>query len=657
MINIMSRLSKVILLTGLIMGSLVGYGQCVYNTSQTITSVSACAGEIEVSSNATLVIDLNGAVDNTLHDVLLKDNANIEFISGVFQQNITVTDESNNANTVNFNQSGSFASDVLTFGTLEVTYNNAQNTNVILNGVVTGNLDLKLNTNSKAQNSVSIGTAEVYGNLDLENSEDLDISTLSVFGNVDFTSVKSDVVDSLYVKHNLDLINSEIIFKGGSRSQVDGNLDVSLASGTAFIQVDAGAYLNVKGNLESGANISFDVTGQMDIKQLWSTLGKVTINEGAVVHTDRHQHSNSDFRLDGGQFMINDVFQPTGGNVKLVDGTLFADTINLLIGMEVYDANLFSQILIAGSGVNFNGTDGCFGFNVCALDTNNAMANVEVFCNDELVGTETKPVCYDCNKGCTSSVTQLDNGTSVILYNCNSCVYYYTPSSQKYLIIKDGTIFNPDVDITGKNATEVTTADNNCSGFVKNARVCSQIDPLPVELSYFTVAEYGNSSARLSWVTSSEKNNDYFIIYRSTDAENFEYVDVVDGSGNSSSAVMYEYIDDGINTGGYVYYQLVQVDFDGTRSGSNVKSLMMGNADFGVYPTKLASGGSVSISGIPAETPYIVAITDVKGSSVVYRRFKATGGTMQLPIKQLPGGYILSLVLPDGIKSFPLIVE
>ena len=91
---------------------------------------------------------------------------------------------------------------------------------------------------------------------------------------------------------------------------------------------------------------------------------------------------------------------------------------------------------------------------------------------------------------------------------------------------------------------------------------------LPIELLSFTATCNGNY-AELAWSTASERNNDYFVIERSDDAIDFTEVGRVAGAGNSIEQLDYSYTDYGIH-GGDNYYRLVQVDYDGTRTASEI---------------------------------------------------------------------------------------
>lgn len=88
--------------------------------------------------------------------------------------------------------------------------------------------------------------------------------------------------------------------------------------------------------------------------------------------------------------------------------------------------------------------------------------------------------------------------------------------------------------------------------------------PLPVTLMSFDAEKKGDQ-IRLFWKTSSESENDYFIVSKSYDAANFEIIGTVDGSGFSNVVQEYEMFDSDEFTG-VIYYKLTQVDFDGKES-------------------------------------------------------------------------------------------
>jgi hypothetical protein len=96
-------------------------------------------------------------------------------------------------------------------------------------------------------------------------------------------------------------------------------------------------------------------------------------------------------------------------------------------------------------------------------------------------------------------------------------------------------------------------------------------NPLPIELLSFD-AEVVNSEVQLSWTTASETNNNKFIVERSRDAINFEFVTEQQGAGNSNTILNYKAADKNPYLG-IGYYRLKQVDFDGQYTYSDLKSV------------------------------------------------------------------------------------
>jgi hypothetical protein len=87
-------------------------------------------------------------------------------------------------------------------------------------------------------------------------------------------------------------------------------------------------------------------------------------------------------------------------------------------------------------------------------------------------------------------------------------------------------------------------------------------NPLPIDLLSFT-AKYQDGKVLLNWATGSEINNDYFTLERSRDAVSAEIIGFVEGAGNSSHTLHYQFIDHD-PLPGISYYRLKQTDYDGS---------------------------------------------------------------------------------------------
>ena len=120
---------------------------------------------------------------------------------------------------------------------------------------------------------------------------------------------------------------------------------------------------------------------------------------------------------------------------------------------------------------------------------------------------------------------------------------------------------------------------------------------LPIELLSFD-AECNGNSVELAWATASEKNNDYFSLERSDDAINTDF---------------------GVH-GGDNYYRLVQVDYDGTRTASeiivaNCSDMPTEEPEVVVYPNPFDSDLTVELENF-GDRPARIDVYDVLGRLV-----------------------------------------
>jgi hypothetical protein len=95
---------------------------------------------------------------------------------------------------------------------------------------------------------------------------------------------------------------------------------------------------------------------------------------------------------------------------------------------------------------------------------------------------------------------------------------------------------------------------------------------LPVEFVDFTAGLAPKQRVSLDWRTATESGNSHFVIERSGNGQDFEALGEVAGAGTTSEEQAYSFMDEnplaGIN-----YYRLRQVDFDGTESFSEVRTV------------------------------------------------------------------------------------
>lgn len=138
--------------------------------------------------------------------------------------------------------------------------------------------------------------------------------------------------------------------------------------------------------------------------------------------------------------------------------------------------------------------------------------------------------------------------------------------------------------------------------------------PLPIELLRFEAGIFINQ-VELFWETATEKNNHYFEVERSANAEQWETIGQVKGAGNSSSRKYYSFVD-GSPIIGTSYYRLKQTDFDGRFSYSSIRSVSVEKykeAELKVYPNPTKSNIHIQSNTLKKED---VLFFDVLGKEV-----------------------------------------
>ncbi len=137
---------------------------------------------------------------------------------------------------------------------------------------------------------------------------------------------------------------------------------------------------------------------------------------------------------------------------------------------------------------------------------------------------------------------------------------------------------------------------------------------LPIELTSFSATCDGRSSL-VEWTTATEKNNDFFSLERSDDAINFVEIARIAGAGNSIVQLSYSYTDYGVY-GGDNYYRLVQVDYDGTRTASEIIVAncveASGEPEVLAYPNPFSGDLTVELENF-GDRPASIEVYDVLG--------------------------------------------
>ncbi|QRR01460.1 T9SS type A sorting domain-containing protein [Dyadobacter sandarakinus] len=176
--------------------------------------------------------------------------------------------------------------------------------------------------------------------------------------------------------------------------------------------------------------------------------------------------------------------------------------------------------------------------------------------------------------------------------------------------------------------------------------VFAEQQPLPVILSKFA-AEKENTTALLTWQTTSETHSDRFEVQHSTDGKAWNLLAMINAAGESTKSKTYHYSHTNPVSGDN-YYRLKMVDADGAFTYSRVEHL------------KFDQGVSVSVYPNPVtETIHLQTAhwSKVKGLQILNNQGKELYSSGNKPSQDInarslkPGLYFIKLTLTDGTET------
>lgn len=174
------------------------------------------------------------------------------------------------------------------------------------------------------------------------------------------------------------------------------------------------------------------------------------------------------------------------------------------------------------------------------------------------------------------------------------------------------------------------------------------INWLPVELIRFSATAQGHE-VQLVWATATEHNNTGFAVERSTDGLRFDAIAEVVGAGNSMQVVEYNALDRS-PVNGTGYYRLLQTDFDGTTSYSDVVSVSIAESELLAYPNP--ADDRLWITGTSSGDD--VMLMDAMGRTL--RSVAANDALFSLDLSDLPvGRYVIRVAGSGGLRTVPIV--
>lgn len=185
---------------------------------------------------------------------------------------------------------------------------------------------------------------------------------------------------------------------------------------------------------------------------------------------------------------------------------------------------------------------------------------------------------------------------------------------------------------------------------IPNQSIYCPSNPLPIELIEFSGLECDNSIL-INWVTASEKNNEYFSLYKSIDGINFNMIYNISGAGNSTITLNYKYIDND-NIINLQYYKLIQTDYDGLTTESNIIAVESDIPNTDIIITK----EFIKILFNNNNIDYRIIITDMSGKIIVSKYL--SGVQIVNMVNTLTSGlYTISIISNESITTKMFLID
>jgi len=195
--------------------------------------------------------------------------------------------------------------------------------------------------------------------------------------------------------------------------------------------------------------------------------------------------------------------------------------------------------------------------------------------------------------------------------------------------------------ITSINGVETRDSAKAANGIISVSVISpySKNPVSPTKLEYFAaIATEGN--VKVSWVTASEDNVDFFTIERSIDGEQFLPVYKINGKGNAGVKTSYDF-EDAAQTAADCQYRLTQTSLDNVQESFppvRIKQYSKSSETklISVQPNPIGDEFTIQCT---VEEPGIIdiALTDISGNVIRKESAVAGEGMNTIPVNNLAG--------------------
>ena len=415
-------------------------------------------------------------------------------------------------------------------------------------------------------------------------------------------------------------ISSQSVFSatwtwiGGISNNFDTKANWSTSSSSSRPQTDDHVIIN------AGATYQPQLTNSRTIKNftinggtfdtrryILNVTSKVTVNGGTI----RNSQTSNTGRINTVDFEINSgnvlSFASAGTLLVTVSGTMiFTSGIVQTTSDDLLIISDNATVSNANDNSHVNGPVRKIGNDAFTFPTGNGSVYAPIGISDFSSGstaqhttvyyTTTAPAGSLNGGGVLSSMETWSftrsNASQIsritLFYNAAQRSGGIVDSSDLAVAVFNGTTWNPiSGAATGSNSIGSVTTSSRVSGSIQGVTFSSPsgINALPIELLSFN-AFAGKNHVSIHWSTTSELNNDFFTVEKSTDGQTWSAVAKMEGAMQSNSVLDYQVIDNK-PVSGMQYYRLRQTDVNGHSTVSETVAVNFSepvNPSVSLYP-------------------------------------------------------------------------
>jgi hypothetical protein len=381
----------------------------------------------------------------------------------------------------------------------------------------------------------------------------------------------SDIV----IINNVMTLNVNIGYAGSltinAGASLIGNRNISLNNGGSFI---ADGEVSIK-------KLTLNSTSSMIHSEPLTTSSDITVGTNSTLTSNAEVVIGGKLNNNGGIIIANDTYD-ISGNLTNNNGTITFNEPTTVGGK--FDNNNSSAV------INLNST-----FDVTGNITNNSSATINID-SEAVVSTSGN---FTNNSGSqvnndgriNSSGNFKNNGGTIDSNGIVDIDGSFTQNGGTFsnnggMIVDGGFTINGGGTVNGDGILRVDQITNHGT-FTGTVDICRQDDStptttsgsgsynvaltyctetsseaLPIILKNFSAVYISNSTIEVTWVTSSEINNDYFTLFYSREGTNFVKAKTINAAGNNNTELTYKTLIEN-NESNELYLQLKQTDFDG----------------------------------------------------------------------------------------------